>query len=274
MHLSASIRRIAVFALLLPSLAGAAGKAPKAAAAEKPATATAEKPSAQDVLRRIDERLSFQSDYKGTVRLRELRKDGTEQLMEVQVYRRDTSRDLLIYVTKPRHLAGGGYLRIGRNLWEYEAGTGQWQRTTQRGNIINTVACEEDFDRSRLAENYNARDEGEEVVNGTAFRKLHLTVKKDASVTFDQLRLWVDPGFNIVKRIGYAPSGRVLRTDVIRSYQPIKDPVAGKMAYPYKEVLEVEEVAGSQYTVRYDDVVLAPLSPNIFTKTWLEGRVR
>lgn len=266
MHLPASIRRFAVFAVLLPSLAGAAGNQAKPAAAEKP--------PAREVLRRIDERLSFQSDYKGTVRLRELRKDGTEQLTEVQVYRRDKSRDLLIYITKPRHLAGGGYLRIGRNLWEYESGTGQWQRTTQRGNIVNTVSCEEDFDRSRLVENYDAKDEGEEVVSGVSFRKLYLTAKQGVDVTFPQLRLWVDPDFNIVKRIGYAPSGRALRTDIIRSYQPIQDPVAGKKVYPYKEVLEVEEVAGSQYTVRYDDVELAPLSPNIFTKTWLEGRIR
>ncbi|MCP3138673.1 outer membrane lipoprotein-sorting protein [Pyxidicoccus xibeiensis] len=269
MHPLASTRRfVAVLAVLLPPLlAGAADKAAKPVAG-------GEKPSAQELLRRIDERMSFKSDYKGTVRLRELRKDGTEQLMEVQVYRRDTSRDLLIYVTNPKHLAGSGYLRIGRNLWEYESSTGQWQRTTQRGNIINTVACEEDFDRSRLAENYDVKDEGEEVVNGTAFRKLHLTMKSGVEVSFDQLRLWVDPGFNIVKRIGYASSGRVLRTDIIRSYQPIKDPADGKVAYPYKEVVESEETGGSQFTVRYDDVVLGRLSPNIFTKTWLEGRVR
>ncbi|MCP3170181.1 outer membrane lipoprotein-sorting protein [Myxococcus qinghaiensis] len=232
------------------------------------------KPSGEEVLRLIDDRMAFQSDYKGTVRLRELRKDGTENLMELEVYRRDSSRDLLIYITKPRHLAGGGYLRMGRNLWEYEASTGQWQRTTQRGNIVNTVSCEEDFDRSRLAENYDVKDEGEEVVSGTSFRKLHLTSKDGAQVSYVQLRIWVDPAFNIVKRIGYAPSGRVLRTDVIRSYQPMKDPLAGKVVYPYKEVLEIEEASGSQFTVRYDDVTLKALNPNMFTKTWLEGRVR
>lgn len=258
----------AAFSLMLsaPMVAVAAEKAPPPAAAPQP--------SPVEVLKQIDARMSFQSDYRGTVRLRELRKDGTEHLMELEVYRRDSSRDLLIYVTKPRHLAGGGYLRIGRNLWEYEASTGQWQRTTQRGNIVNTVSCEEDFDRSQLAENYDVKDEGVEVVSGTSFRKLHLTVKSGRLVSFEQLRLWVDPNFNIVKRIGYAPSGRVLRSDVIRSYQAIKDPLAAKVVYPYKEVLEVEESTGSQFTVRYDDVVLGALSPNMFTKTWLEGRVR
>ncbi|QSQ17762.1 outer membrane lipoprotein-sorting protein [Myxococcus landrumensis] len=258
--LASTLRILPVLALLVsPALAGA-----------DPAT----KPSPEEVLRLIDERMSFQSDYRGTVRLRELRKDGTENLIELEVYRRDTTRDLLIYVTKPRHLAGGGYLRMGRNLWEYEPSTGQWQRTTQRGNIISTVSCEEDFDRSRLAENYDAKDEGEDVVKGVAFRKLHLTAKEGAQPSYLQLRIWVDPSFNIVKRVGYAPSGRVLRTDIIRSYQAVKDPAAGKVVYPYKEVLEVEEASGSQFTVRYDNVTLQPLSPNMFTKTWLEGRFR
>ncbi|QSQ19554.1 outer membrane lipoprotein-sorting protein [Pyxidicoccus parkwayensis] len=274
MHLPASLRRlVAVLAVGLPALAAAQGSAPKAAAPEKAAASA--KMSPEEVLRHIDSRMSFASDFKSTVRMREVRKDGSESLLEMLVYRRDSSKDLLIYITKPRTIAGGGYLRIGKNLWEYEPGTGQWQRTTQRGNIVNTIACEEDFDRSRLAENYDVKDEGEEVVKGTVFRKLYLTVKEGQQVSFPMLRLWVDPSYNIVKRSGYAPSGRVLRTDVIRSYQKLKDPGANqKEVYSIKEVLEVEEGEGTQLTVRYDEVELAPLSPNIFTKTWLEGKLR
>ncbi|WP_338869025.1 outer membrane lipoprotein-sorting protein [Myxococcus stipitatus] len=259
----------ALLTLLSASAATAEEKAPKPPEA-KPAAM-----SAEDVLRQVDARMALKSDFKSTVRLREKRKDGTEALLEMLVFRRDASRDLLIYITKPRNMAGGGYLRIGRNLWEYDPSVGHWQRTTSRGNIVNTISCEEDFDRSHLLETYEVQDEGEEAAAGTKFRKLLLKVRPGMEASFPQLRIWVDPDYNIVKRVGYAPSGRVLRTDIIRGYQKIKDPAAdNRPVFLLREVLEVEEAEGTQLTVRYDEVELAPLSPNIFTKTWLESRFR
>ena len=84
----------------------------------------------------------------------------------------------------------------------------------------------------------------------------------------------MDPDLNIVKRIGYAPSGKPLRLDSIRSYQRLKDPLSGEYVYHYKEVIEQEAEEGTKMMVRYDDVVLAPLDPSIFTKSWLEARSR
>ncbi|WP_163785696.1 outer membrane lipoprotein-sorting protein [Myxococcus vastator] len=250
--------------LLLPVLAVAAE-----AKEEKEA-----KPSADALVRQVDKRMSMQSDYRGVVRIRETRKDGIERLIEMQVYRRDSSQNFLMVITQPRNLAGGGYLRIGKNLWEYNAALGHWERTTRRANIVGTIACEGDFDRSRLSEDYTAVDEGEEVIQGTRYRKVYLSARPDTEVSFAHLRLWLDPDLNIVKRIGYAPSGRVLRTDLVRSYQKLKDPVTQQPIIHYREVFEQEEEEGTQLVVRYEDVQLAPLSPNLFTKSWLEGRLR
>ena len=252
--------------VLLPALAGASSVKPS------PEGASGATPSPEELLRLIDKRMSFASDYKGVVRMREVRKDGTEMASEIIVYRRDSAQDLLFLITQPRYRAGGGYLRIGKNLWEYSPVLGKWERTTRRANIVGTIACESDFDRSRLAEDYTAVDEGTETLNGTPYRKLLLTGKPDSEVSFPLLRLWVDPDHNIVKRAGYAPSGRVLRTDIVRSYQRLKDPMSGQFVYHYKEVLELDEQEGTRMVVRYEDVELAPLSPNIFTKSWFESR--
>lgn len=238
------------------------------------AASASAKESPEELLRVLDKRMSFQSDYKGVVRMREIRKDGVERISELQVYRRDSSQHLLFLITKPRNLAGGGYLRIGKNLWEYDPTVGQWERATRRGNIVGTISCEGDFDRSRLAEDYTAKDEGLESIEGTPYRKLLLTAKPEAEVTFPQLRIWVDPDYNIVKRVGMAPSGKTLRTDVIRSYQRIKDPASGQAVYHFREVLEFEEEEGTRLEVKYEEVQLAPLDANIFTKSWLEGRLR
>ncbi|MBZ4422261.1 outer membrane lipoprotein-sorting protein [Myxococcus sp. RHST-1-4] len=246
------------WALLLPSLALAEGE---------------KRLSPEELLRHIDTKMSFTSDYKGVLRLFETRKDGAKRAMEVHVYRREKSNDLLFLSTQPRHLAGTGTLRIGRNLWDYDPTTGAWRRLTQRTNLLNTFSCESDFDRSRLAEDYAAVDEGDDTVNGVAYRKLLLKAR-NAQVTFPMMRLWVDPQNNIVKRVGYTSSGHTLRTDIIRSYQRIKDPLSGNMVLHYKEVLETEEEEGTQMLVRYDEVTLAPLDANIFTKAWLESRIR
>ncbi|WP_426749604.1 outer membrane lipoprotein-sorting protein [Myxococcus sp. Y35] len=246
------------WALLLPAVSLAEGE---------------ERLAPEALLRHIDEKMSFTSDYKGVIRLYETRKDGAKRAMEVHVYRREADNDLLFLSTKPRYLAGMGTLRIGRNLWDYEATTGSWRRNTQRTNLLNTFTCESDFDRSRLALDYKAVDEGDETVSGVKYRKLLLTAT-NSQVTFPLLRIWVDPQNNIVKRVGYTSSGRTLRTDIVRSYQRIKDPLSGKHVLHYKEVLETEEQEGTQMVVRYDEVVLAPLDPNIFTKAWLESRLR
>jgi hypothetical protein len=249
---------VLVLALLLPAVSAAASG----------------KETAEELLRIIDKRMSFASDYKSVVRMREVRKDGVDRVSELQIFRRDSTQNLLFLITKPRNMAGGGYLRIDKNTWEYDPTVGQWSRITRRANIVGTISCEGDFDRSRLAEDYTAKDEGVETLEGTAYRKLLLTAKSEAAVTFPLLRLWVDPDYNIVKRVGYAPSGKVLRTDIIRSYQRIKDPVSNQLVYHYKEVLEFEEEEGTRLEVKYEEVQLSPLDPNIFTKSWLEGRLR
>jgi hypothetical protein len=230
--------------------------------------------SPEEVLKIIDRRMAFQSDYKGIVRMREILKDGAERVFELNVYRRDKTRNLIFLFTQPRNFAGSGYLRIARNTWEYNPILGQWDRVTRRANIVGTISCEGDFDRSHLAEDYTAKDDGVEIVDGTAYRKLLLTAKPDAEVTFPMLRLWIDPDYNIVKRVGQAPSGKTLRTDIIRSYQRIKDPLSNELVYHLKEVVEFEEESGTRLEVKYEEVQLAPLEANIFTKSWLEGRLR
>jgi hypothetical protein len=244
-------------------------------AALLPASADAKpKETPDQVLRAIDKRMAFASDYKGVVRMREVRKDGSERVYELNVYRRDSAQQLIFLFTKPRNFAGGGFLRIGKNTWEYNPILGQWERLTRRANIVGTISCEGDFDRSRLSEDYTAKEDGEESVGGVVYRKLLLTAKPEAEVTFPLLRLWLDPDYNIVKRVGLAPSGKTLRTDIIRSYQRIKDPVSNELVYHLKEVVEFEEEEGTRLEVRYEEVHLTPLDPNIFTKSWLEGRMR
>src|SRR5580658_1845088 len=54
------------------------------------------------------------------------------------------------------------YLRIDKNLWFYDPSIGKWERRTERERIGGTNSRRSDFDESRLSEEYDPADEGEE----------------------------------------------------------------------------------------------------------------
>ena len=68
----------------------------------------------------------------------------------------------MILFTKPKASEGQGYLRIDKNLWFYDPSVGKWERRTERERIGGTNSRRSDFDESRLAEEYDPTDEGEE----------------------------------------------------------------------------------------------------------------
>lgn len=236
------------------------------------APAIARAQTAQEVVAQIDASMNTTSDYKAKAYVREKRPDNTERAVEFTVYRSDID-DLLFFVSAPPSLAGTGYLRIGKNLWEYSALAGQWERRTRRADIIGTITCESDFDRSRMAIDYNATEEAPEEVNGAKYRKFLLKAKPGVEVTFMSLRIWVDSDLKIVKREGYAPSGKPLRTDIIKAYMRLKDPKTGKSFLHFREVFERQAEGGTVAVISYDAVELEPLNKTIFTKAWLEGRM-
>ncbi len=198
---------------------------------------------------------------------------GPRPPLELVVYRRDSNSDLMFLVKRPPSIAGSGYLRIGENLWEYTIAGGQWERRTRRADIVGTILCESDFDRSRLSIDYDATEEKAEVIKGVTYRKLLLKAKPGVELTFDSLRIWVDKDLKVVKRVGYAPSGKPLRTDLIRSYQTIRDPITGREVLHMRDVIERQEEQGVTNYLRYEDITLAPLPENMFTKSWFEGQI-
>ena len=83
----------------------------------------------------------------------------------------------MILFTKPKASAGQGYLRIDKNLWFYDPSVGKWERRTERERIGGTNSRRSDFDESRLAEEYDPTDEGEEKLGAYTAQKLLLKGK-------------------------------------------------------------------------------------------------
>jgi outer membrane lipoprotein-sorting protein len=140
----------------------------------------------------------------------------------------------MILFTAPKSSAGQGYLRLDKNLWFYDPSVGKWERRTERERIGGTNSRRSDFDESRLAEEYDPKDEGEETLGRYQAQKLFLTGKPGLDLAFPTIRLWVDKEtHNVLKRQEYALSGRLLRTSYYPKWKKIfSESKKGDVWYP------------------------------------------
>lgn len=228
------------------------------------------------LLRTLDDRQQNNGDYKSLVYLEQKEKDKTDVVREAIVYRRSADQKLMILFTKPKGEQGKGYLRLEKNLWSYDPNVGKWERRTERERIAGTDSRRADFDESRLAEEYEPSDEGEDKLGAYSVHKLSLKVKEGVDVAFPVVKLWVDnETSNILKRQEFALSGRLMRTLYYPRWQKLySESKKGDFWYP-PEIRIYDEVEKANSTiVLIKTVDLHALEANIFTKAWFESKSR
>ena len=228
------------------------------------------------LLRTLDDRQQNNGDYKSLVYLEQKEKDKTDVVREAIVYRRSADQKLMILFTKPKGEQGKGYLRLEKNLWSYDPNVGKWERRTERERIAGTDSRRADFDESRMAEEYEPSDEGEDKLGAYSVHKLSLKVKEGIDVAFPVVKLWVDnETSNILKRQEFALSGRLMRTLYYPRWQKLySESKKGDFWYP-PEIRIYDEVEKANSTiVLIKTVDLHALEANIFTKAWFESKSR
>jgi outer membrane lipoprotein-sorting protein len=228
------------------------------------------------LVRTVDDRQRSPGDYKALCYMEAKEKDKTDVVYELLVFRRDEDEKLMFLFTAPKAEQGKGYLRIEKNLWFYDPGTGRWERRTERERIGGTDTRRGDLDESRLAEEYVARWEGEEKLGAYATHKVLLEVKPGVDVAFPKIRLWIDQATgNVLKRQELALSGRLMRTSYYPKWKKVfSESKKGDVWFPEEMRFydEVEKQNSTLILIRQID--LRPLSANLFTKAWLESKSR
>ncbi len=241
-----------------------------------PAARALTQPEALAAVRALDERTHNNGDFTGLCYLEQKEKDKSDVVYELVYYRRSEGQRLLMLFTKPKSEAGKGYLRIEKNLWMYDPGTGKWERRTERERIGGTDSRREDFDEMRLAEEYDVAWEADEKLGAYSAHKLALTAKEGADVAFPTLRLWIDSATgNLLKRQSLALSGRLMRTALYPRWKKVRsESKKGDVWYPEQIYLydEIEKANSTMVIIKQVD--LRSLSPNMFTKAWLEAKSR
>jgi outer membrane lipoprotein-sorting protein len=227
-------------------------------------------------LKAVDDRQKNNGDWRAVAYLEQKEKDKVDTVYETEFYRRSEDQKFMILFTAPKSSAGQGYLRLDKNLWFYDPSVGKWERRTERERIGGTNSRRSDFDESRLAEEYDPKDEGEEALGKYHALKLFLTGKPGLDLAFPTIRIWIDKDTNnILKRQEYALSGKLLRTSYYPKWKKIYSPSRkGDVWYP-EEMRFFDEVEKANSTL----ILIKAVDPNtlpanLFTKAWLESKSR
>lgn len=230
----------------------------------------------QQLVSEIDDRQRNSGDYKSVVFIEQTEKGKVTQAFEATVFRRDADDKWMLLFTKPKSEAGKGYLRLDKNLFLYEPAIGKWERRTDRSGIGGTNSRRQDFDESRLSEEYVAKFVGAEKLGKFDVHHIALTAKKESDVASPILHLWIDKeSRNILKRQEMSLSNKLLRTLYYPGWDKKFSKSKGADVYIPRQIRIIDEVEkGNGTTVVLRESNLDPLPSNIFTKAWLESQSR
>lgn len=228
------------------------------------------------LLQLIDDRQRNSGDWKARFFLEQKEKDKNDIVYDGVYYRRDKDDKLMMLFLQPKSERGKGYLRLDKNLWFYDSRVGKWERRTERERIGGTGSNRQDFDESRLAEEYNATFVGEGKLGRYKTFDLKLTVKKGVDVAYPSVKLQIDQeSRNILKRQDFASSGKLLRTAYYPKWRKVFSPSKkAEIWYPLQIRVYDELIKENRTTVVIRQVDLNALPANIFTKAWLESKSR
>jgi hypothetical protein len=229
-----------------------------------------------ELLKVVDDRQRNQGDWRSFSYIEQKEKDKVAVVYEAFVFRRSADRQFMILFTKPKASQGQGYLRVGENLWFYDPSVGKWERRTERERIGGTNSRRSDFDESRLAEEYEPEDAGQEKLGAYDAQVMKLVGKAGLDLAFPVMKLWVDKTTkNVLKRQEFALSGRLLRTSYYPKWQKVYSPSRQADVWYPQEIRLYDEIEKENSTlILVKSVDLKPLESNLFTKAWLESKSR
>jgi len=229
-----------------------------------------------EMLKIVDDRQKNQGDWRSLAYIEQKEKDKVAVVYEAQVFRRSADQRFMMLFLKPKASQGQGYLRVDQNLWFYDPSVGKWERRTERERIGGTNSRRSDFDESRLAEEYEPEDNGEEKLGVYTAQVMTLKGKPNLDLAFPTIKLWVDKATNnVLKRQEFALSNRLLRTSYYPKWQKIYSESKKLDVWYPQEIRFYDEVEKRNSTlILIKHVDLKPLEANLFTKAWLESKSR
>lgn len=228
------------------------------------------------LVKQLDDRRNNVGDQKTQVFIERKERNKNDTAFEATVYRRDATGKFVILFQKPKEEAGKGYLRIDKNLFMYDPTVGKWERRTERERIAGTDSRRNDFDESRLAEEYDVKFVADEKIKAFDVHHLELTAKPGVDVAYPVMHLWIDKATgNLLKQQEMALSGKLMRTLLYPKWLKLySESKKADVFYPAEIYVFDEVEKGNRTTIVFRSVELGSIEDQVFTKAWLEARSR
>jgi outer membrane lipoprotein-sorting protein len=222
----------------------------------------------------VDDRQRNAGDYTSLVYVKETEKKKEPRVFQAVVYRRDSDDKFLILFTKPKEESGKGYLKIDKNLWMFDPNTGKWERRTERERLAGTNSRREDFDESRLSEEYDVEYESSGTLGNYKTHVFKLKAKEGKDVAYPILKLTVDQADkNILKREESSLSGKLMRSTYYPKWNKMFSPSKKGDVWIPEEMRIFDELEKENSTViLVKETDLKNVESNIFTKAWIESK--
>ena len=145
-----------------------------------------------ELLKEVDERQHNHGDWRSNVYIEQKEKDKVDVVYEALYFRRSAGSEVHDPVHQAEGVGGAGLPAHRSEPVVLRSRVGKWERRTERERIGGTNSRRSDFDESRLAEEYDPTDEGEEKLGAYTAQMLMLKGKPGLDLAFPVIKLWVD----------------------------------------------------------------------------------
>ncbi len=239
------------------------------------------------VLDEIDEKLSYDGDFKAVMTLIQQKIDSNTQKKEktvkiAEVYRKDEDDKFMMIFTSPKVENGKGYLLIDDNLWFYDSKSREFSKKTNSESIGGTDAKQRDLEKSKLTDIFSWEYLGEDKVGKIDTYTMIGRAKDKSDLEYPVTKLWINKKNHLpVKREEYSLSAmnsvdlsdkKPSQTVAYLKYTKLTGINGEEVIALQKLVVINNREKGRMTVMEFNDIELVDLPDNIFTKAYLENR--
>lgn len=220
-------------------------------------------PGAQEIIQKVDEVRSPQTDYTISVEVNSYSVSRQPKSAVYEVMTKGSDKTIIKTVF-PKVERGRILLMRDRNLWAFFPEVTKPLRLSMQERLIGEVS-NGDIARVNFSGDYAAKLLRMEKTGGKVYYVLELTAKS-GDVTYGKVILWAQKeAFWPLKAEFYAISGRLLK---ICSYESYK--MLGERLRPTQLVMEDPIVRGKKSVIKYDNIRIGELPEKYFSKDYMK----
>ncbi|MGL1891846.1 MAG: outer membrane lipoprotein-sorting protein [Spirochaetaceae bacterium] len=227
----------------------------------------------EDILKMVDEKLNFKSDFSCQFTMVTYRAGSDPTTQKMSLFSRpeeiDGEEKFLAIVLKPDIDKGTGYLGQGDNYWIYDPESRRFSHSSARDSVQDSDMNNDDLGNSDYWNDYKVVNKTEGKLGKIDCWILDLEATTD-NVDYHQIKLWVGKKEMLpYKEQDFSLTGTLMRTVLAPKWSLIE----GK--YIYRQVYFIDEIKrGNRTILVFDKVSLNSLPDHLFTKAYLEGSSR